>query len=382
MVASPPSLPTARDLEAVLLRRLARPLGLGREDLRPFAAHDSPALELVRLLAREGRHLHARRVDATLTPDALRVVFDCEAPASSPHGSAKLNAQARAVFGVPLLLGRGVTVSLPRPDPSARAVAAAAPLARNYLARLRAMEIETAVDVDPEGAHELRIAARRLRAVLRLLADVVDPVPQVLTVVHAAGGAAGAVRDFDVVMALVRESAVPPASRDAVLSALDARRAPALAALRAQFASSEYLAQVRAAERALESLGTGHDSPRLTKAARAVTRRQIRRLRRRLQGDLTVAEGYHAVRRQLRRVRDTIEVFAPALPKSLRRWRRQIHPLQPMLGRFNDLEVALTLVPAEVPEASPVRELLIRRRYETLTELAAPLALLALGLPE
>jgi CHAD domain-containing protein len=116
--------------------------------------------------------------------------------------------------------------------------------------------------------------------------------------------------------------------------------------------------------------------------ARATLLRELRRLERRLHGDLTRPDGYHAVRRQGRRVRDLIDVFSASLGKSSRAWRARLQPIQSQLGRLNDLDVALTLLATTKKTAmvGTVMDTLRLKRYETLAETATPLALLAVRL--
>jgi CHAD domain-containing protein len=374
-------LPTARDHAEVLARRLARVLALGVADIERFLDGTGAAPDAVRALARHARRIGARRIDATLTATELRVAIACDAGAEPlPAASARVHALVQAAFGVPLVLERGEVVSLGGCDGAAGLVAEAARVARAYLARMRAMEIEAMVDRDPEGVHELRVAARRLRAALRLIDDADEAVAEVREVARAVGRATGPLRDFDVVMALVRATAPGGTERDALLHALAARRAPALHALRCTLGASQYLARVDTAAAVLARLSEREGGAPLAPAARGHTRQQLRKLRKRLGGDLTTPAGYHDVRRQMRRVRDVIEVFGASLPDRQRAWRRRLQPVQALMGRLNDVHVALALIPEDLAAAAATRDVLRRRQYELLAEVAAPLAVLVADL--
>jgi CHAD domain-containing protein len=116
------------------------------------------------------------------------------------------------------------------------------------------------------------------------------------------------------------------------------------------------------------------------KASRSLQRcfdRELRRIHERLEGDLTVDEGYHDVRRQLRRVRDIIDVSGEALGARRRAWRTKLQPVQSQLGSFNDAVSAMALVRAAGVPAKETVQWLKARRASTLTELATPLAVLA-----
>lgn len=379
--------PSIRDYLAVLARRLARPLSLDVAALDGFVrgshSERSAAFIALREVALHARRHRARRIDALLTPEALHVAFD-GAHWSFPTTPSRARALVQSAFGVPLILERAATVSLPGPKPDAPAAVTAARIARAHLARIRSLETEAILDIDPEGIHQLRVAIRRFRAALRVLDTVVhDPALERLhDVARNLSRIAGSVRDCDVFIDLVQTVSPHGAARETALAHAFRLRRTALTRLRKTLTSRAHQTRMANTDAFLARMCTHTHSglPSIAEVGRTCTRRELRRLRRRLErSDLTTFTGYHRVRRQLRRVRDHLEVFHTVLPRRHTRWRQRLQPIQALLGRLHDLDVALTLLPMSLKDTAPVREALIQRRYQTLAELAAPLALLAVA---
>jgi CHAD domain-containing protein len=94
--------------------------------------------------------------------------------------------------------------------------------------------------------------------------------------------------------------------------------------------------------------------------------------------DLSTPGGYHEVRRAVRRLRDTIEVFAEALGNSDRRWRRRLQPIQGLLGALNDTDTAMTLLARAPKRAQACHAAIAQHRVSVLCELAPPLCVAAI----
>ncbi len=361
---------------------------------------------LLRAVAHAGRRAGAESVDATLTPRGLFIAFG----PSRDDGAAisvddSLEASLARAFSVPLVSVERAERPMflaPRPDADARVEAAS--LARDWLARVRALEDECVRDEDVRGVHEIRIAIRRTRAALRWLARCVrDPrLDEVTSVLRGLSAVTSPVRDADVVDALLDKRAPEGPARDAALASLREGRKDRLKAMVAHLRARAYRREIVRADALLAELAASpaplvsHVGAEETsaehaaegpferrageRASRSFQRyfdRELRRIHARLEGDLTVDEGYHAVRRQLRRVRDIIDVGAPLLGARRRAWRTRLQPVQSQLGAFNDAVNALALVRAA---GSPTREVarwLKDRRSSSLAELATPLAVLA-----
>lgn len=364
--------------------------------VRAVSERESRALEA---LCRAARRAGATEIDAALTPRGLHVSLSPtpEDGATSLRLTEPLQARLRAAFGVAVVrVDFAERPVLAQPDPSAPARSEAASLAREWLARVRAMEDACIRSEDGarniEGVHELRIAIRRCRAALRWLARCTRDarVEEVVGVLRTLGAAAGPVRDADVVHVMLKKKAPKGAARDAALAAVIEARAARERALEAHLRSRVHRAAMKRADDALVALGApeaGLADGALTDQERSAERagrslqryfdRELRRIHERLEGDLTIDEGYHDVRRQLRRVRDIIDVCGSALGARRLAWRARLQPIQSLLGTFNDVVSAMAMVkPAGEPTQEIVQWLKVRRA-ETLTELATPLAVLA-----
>lgn len=393
MTESPASKPAkaARDeRESPMLHTLRSRL----RSVRKLQEKEEAALSsLVRAAIRAG----ATSIDATLTPRGLFVSFS-PAPDAGPSRfelSAVTAAKLRAAFDVSIVQADfAERPQFIQPIGDASALIESVALCREWLARVRSMEDECVRDEDVEGVHEIRIAIRRARAALRWLERCArDPrVEQVVAVLRSLGMIAGPVRDADVVHAMLRKRAPKSPARDAAMTAVQNTREARVHALAKHLRSRAYRASMKGADDALLSLLTVPPASSATsvattsappvdeKASRSMQRffdRELRRIHQRLEGDLTVEEGYHDVRRQLRRVRDVIDVCGPALGQRRVAWRSKLQPIQSLLGSFNDVVCAHAMIK---PAGEPVREIQVwlkSRRAAVLTELATPLAVLA-----
>lgn len=366
-----------------------------RSRLLPIRALDAQDLSALRSLARAALKAGATEIDATCTPRGLFVSLAPEPQPEAPAFalSATIAAKLRARFTVPVVdvrFAERPAIGQPLADGSALYESVA--LCRDWLARVRAMEDECVRDEDVEGVHELRIAIRRTRAALRWLDRCAkDPrVAQVSAVLRALGAIAGPVRDADVVHSMLKKRAPKGAAREVAMAEVERLRAERLPVMVKHLRSRAYRAAIKGADDALASLlaapvtpdALNGDSSRPLddKASRSMQRffdRELRRVHQRLEGDLTQDEGYHDVRRQLRRVRDIIDVCGPALGARRNAWRVKLQPVQSQLGAFNDVVSAHAMVKPAGEPAKEVTQWLKARRAAVLTELATPLAVLA-----
>ncbi len=392
MTAKPASKRTSAvrdEREEPLLRTL-------RSRLHATRALGESAESALQSLVRAALRAGATEIDATLTPRGLFVSLGPvpESGASSFELNATVAARLRSAFETSIVrVDFAERPQLTQPIGDASALAESVALCRDWLARVRAMEDECVRDEDVEGVHEIRIAIRRARAALRWLERCArDPrVEQVVGVLRALGAAAGPVRDSDVVHAMLRKRGPKGLARDAAMAVIEEARAARVHALVRHLKSRAYRAAIRGADEALASLlsvpavavpasATETTRPVDDRASRSMQRffdRELRRIHERLEGDLTSDEGYHDVRRQLRRVRDIIDVCGPALGARRLAWRSKLQPVQSLLGSFNDVVSAQVMVK---PVGEPVREISVwlkGRRASVLTELATPLAVLA-----
>lgn len=381
-LSDPKKPPRTRDHFLVVGSRLAVPLAMPFEGL-PSAldaalARHEPRVEVLENLARRARRLHVQSIDAALTPTALRVALNV--PGVTLPSIGTLHSVVMAAFGVPLDLQNDTLVTFPTPPPDAPCVPAAAGLALEWLERVRSMEAECVAGNEPEGPHQLRVAVRRLRAVLRLLerqASAGD-LRAVVRCVRALGDLAGTVRDHDVVLQRITRLPVSEDARNRAVRHVTGRRRRALARMQRVLCTPGVTASVESARGKLASLALVPDQRHLDEAARELLDRNFRQLARQCSEGIPDGDAYHALRRRIRRVRDCVEVFGPVLRRHDAAWRKRLQPVQSLLGDLNDIETALRFVPASLTRAAPVREALTRQRLDMLAELAVPLMLTVL----
>ncbi|MEI8259040.1 MAG: CHAD domain-containing protein, partial [Deltaproteobacteria bacterium] len=273
-----------REHFVVLGSRLAVPLALPLDGvpaaLDAALARNEPRVAVLLQLARSARRLRAESIDAALTPQALRVAVRVRGEALRATGP--LHATVMASFGVPLDLQDGTFVTVPAPSPDAQCLPAAAGLALEWLARMRSMEAECVAGLDPEGPHQLRVAVRRLRTVLRLLERQrgASDVRGVIARVRALGDLAGVVRDHDVVLERISRLPVSDGARDRAVRHVASRRRRALARMQRVLCAPGVGASIETARAALEALARLPDERRLDSAARDLLDRSFRQFAR------------------------------------------------------------------------------------------------------
>jgi len=207
-----------------------------------------------------------------------------------------------------------------------------------------------------EPVHQMRVALRRLRALVSLFRPAID-CPELEAVrpgLKALAAALGPARDWDVFLAGTGRavSAAFP-QEDALatlLAAASARRDAAYAALvpllegpalREMALRTAILVQARPWE------GVVPDGPADTAAfGDALLARRLRRLARRARGIATMPEPeLHEMRLDAKRLRYAAEVFAPLHPgHESRRFLKRLAALQEKLGHLNDGVVAAGLM--------------------------------------
>ncbi|HKX06565.1 MAG TPA: CHAD domain-containing protein [Stellaceae bacterium] len=216
---------------------------------------------------------------------------------------------------------------------------------------------------DPEGVHQVRLAARRLRSVLSLFRSVV-PAETVVTLTEELKWLAGeisAARDLDVFLDELLLPVQEAFAEDADLAALKAmardRRGIAYEQVRAAFATQRYTALLLQIGRLIESRAWQETlepltAQRLAEPARIIASdllsERYRKVRKRGRGfgDLT-AKDRHRLRLGVKKLRYAAECFrslfegegTPGYLKSLSR-------LQDSLGYLNDVETARDLLTA------------------------------------
>jgi inorganic triphosphatase YgiF len=205
---------------------------------------------------------------------------------------------------------------------------------------------------NPEYIHQMRVAARRLRACIRLFAPLLPEnfVEAILLPLRALMGLLGQVRDLDVLLTEIAApvtAALPAEPRLAALTGIITdRRYHARAEAVHQLASQKYGQLTLRIATLLQQLAETDTAevPTTTLDEFAATR--LRRLRRAVRRLATAARpddpaALHALRIGVKRLRYALEFFTPlAHSKARRRMADRLGVVQTTLGQLNDLASA------------------------------------------
>lgn len=204
---------------------------------------------------------------------------------------------------------------------------------------------------DTEALHEMRVAARRLEAAIRLFGDFLPAwAVESRTTLRTVMQALGAARDFDVQLEFFRDRKEQLSAAEAkLLEPLESR----LSADRAQ-AHTQLLAVLDAPEtqqwlaRWLEFTNSAPKAQSESEAAAhpaafalAALRRHYKRVRKAAErlGAESTPEEYHEVRTRVKRLRYALEAFAPLCGESAGKFLRGLVRVQTVLGEYQDAEV-------------------------------------------
>lgn len=245
---------------------------------------------------------------------------------------------------------------------------------------------------DPKYVHDMRVAARRVRAALRLLREAGVPrdlLDELDENVSTLGSALGAVRDLDVRIEqteTLRPSLISVArnSLDPYLTFLKKEREPAREAMIRYLDSADYRSLLSSLKRDVMKRTTSNE-----KIAEGTTRgsqpntasgegvgaeglpvpivapRLIRRARRKVVrlGDslspTSAASGFHHLRVLCKRLRYTLEFMEPVYGEPCRSMIEDVTKVQDLLGELQDSQVAIDSLrdlsheaPASLPGAT------------------------------
>jgi len=229
----------------------------------------------------------------------------------------------------------------------------------------------TRLGADPEHLHQHRVAIRRLRALLRAGAPLLERawVKELRSELAWAGGALGEVRDLDVLLEHLHADAAElrPADRDAVeslLPSLQERREAARSAMLADLGSVRYL-------RLLDRLEDELSSPparSATTSLRRIAAKEFKRLRRdvRALGPNPTDEQLHEVRKSVKHARYAAELAERSRGRKATKFIAAAKRVQDVLGDHQDAHVAeqamRDLAEVAQPGAAQAAELVIARQ--------------------
>jgi triphosphatase len=312
------------------------------------------ALDEAEVPVEHGEPLRLTRVEVEVAAEAVATVRGFVAELRAACG---LQPAARSKFEAGLA-AQGLALP-PPPDLGATAIPpdiTAGELAfavlRRHFAAFLAHEPGTRLGDDPEELHDMRVAARRLRAALSLFRAVLPArAERVRRELAWIARHLGEVRDLDVQLDRLAAWAtgtggIEPAALDEVRNRLHGRRARARRRLLRALESRRYARLVQS----LTDLLRG-GPPRRLAAARApattVAPALLRRLYRKFRqagdglGETATAAAYHRARIRTKRLRYAVEAFADLYGPPARVYARRLADLQDLLGRHQDAQVAM-----------------------------------------
>lgn len=246
-------------------------------------------------------------------------------------------------------LPAGLPLSQPDPGPTA---------AEHALAVLRIpfhsfWQIEPAVrrGIDPEAVHDMRVAARRMRAGMSLFRGFLPAEAQAIRdELRWIASSLGAVRDLDVQIEQIRawsgkRLSDGPDAASSVLSLLDLRREEARGSLLAALDSDRYRALMADMTSLLDARpdaeGT-QDAP-LRQIAPDLVRRRMRSVRK-AAGRVSRSErpeDYHELRIRCKRLRYTLEFLSTLYGRPAERMIRVLVRIQDILGEHQDAQAGI-----------------------------------------
>ena len=233
---------------------------------------------------------------------------------------------------------------------------------RHQLHEIERHDPGTRLGRDPESLHDMRVAVRRLRALLRAGRRLVATDTRGLDArLKQLGGVLGEVRDLDVLLARLEEEAAGLPRDDArhagsLLAALRTERSCSRARLLGALRSDQYLALLDDTARTIETLEpSGADATLDELAHRAFVRarKAVHKL-----PDEPADEELHAVRKKGKRARYAAELAGWQEPV------RRAKKLQDVLGEHQDAVVAAERLRELAALAAPEQALAAGRLIE------------------
>jgi CHAD domain-containing protein len=378
--------------------QLKLPADDGRLELEEPGGPASPPEELSRLLHAHLRHggvapvatLRTRRsgslvargrttaevtVDEVAVVDALRVSdgfveVEIELRSGDPRrlddiADKVVEAGASPADGRPKVfraLGVAAAPSASPDDPFKRLVE----LLREQLREVMAHDPGTRLGTDPESLHDMRVAVRRTRALLRAGRTLVDGDTKAFAdELKWLGGVLGSVRDLDVLLERLRAQVAAIGQPDAaaarpLLRTLERRRTAARRALVRALESRRYLTLLDRFGDELAALRPSAEGGDLD----ALAQKQLKKVLKTVSalGDDPPDEELHAVRKRGKRARYAFELAGND------RVVRRAKQLQDVLGEHQDAVVAEETLRTLAAEASPAQALAAGRLIDAERE--------------
>jgi CHAD domain-containing protein len=227
---------------------------------------------------------------------------------------------------------------------------------------------------DIEGVHDMRVATRRLRAVLEVFTDCfpADELEPALAEVKALADSLGARRDPDVALEAIEAIAkkLPEATRPGIDAFEDELRADQAAGNEQLERALAEVADVHLEDRLTELAESAVDDGAATFAEHAAAVRDARRDRLRKRGDRALRTGkpdhLHKTRIAAKRLRYLYELTEPVFGAEAKRGAKEARAFQDLLGELHDSDVLSERLRARAAE-TPIAD----DRYVGLEALAS-----------
>lgn len=203
---------------------------------------------------------------------------------------------------------------------------------------------------DPEAVHQMRVATRRLRAALRALGSHVRPPGRLRADLRWLARRLGAVRDHDVILALLRSQRLPAALTEEraqfarLVGKLERRRQGELERLARALRRKRY-------RRLLEDLAAFAERPRAIGVGEAMAARVLAEVSARLGEEVAQSTGMieaspapealHVLRISFKRLRYALEFHAATCGFSYDVERQMARRMQDVLGEIHDRDLLL-----------------------------------------
>ena len=257
--------------------------------------------------------------------------------------------------------------SHPPPKPNAPIAAHLAFILAQRLKALLARDPGTRLGGEPEDLHQMRVATRRLRSVLRVARPLLDPkwTEPLRAELDWLGQLLGPARDLDVQIAYFTEEAATLKSRDRqplerFIHQLQRERAAAQHKLLEGLRSPRYLKLIDAlvqATRALPVVVSDLTLDRLAAEQFTRLRKTMKRLKR-----SPSDEELHELRIKTKRARYAAELAKVSVGKPAARFAKRAMQFQDLLGAHQDAVLAENYIRAFVAKATGLRAAFVAGR--------------------
>jgi len=205
-----------------------------------------------------------------------------------------------------------------------------------------------------DGVHDMRVATRRLRAALQLFQEV-GGLGKLERRVKRLQDALGEVRDLHVQRDWMAEAAKgEKPQRRKVLEGLRTQREPLLRQKEQHLRGELKRWTARTVPALLGQMARLQDARSYGgKYARRHLRWRVRRVEQRIERHMQASDALsaHRLRKELKKLRYELEIFQPALPRTMSALLEVLVPLQGLLGQVHDADIRLELFERTAAEA-------------------------------